>query len=71
MTVIENKDSAVKVAASAAAEQMAAVGNMEALKASRAFDKLMGQIDRGEIELDGKDGFIQHYADGAVRQGVP
>lgn len=36
MTVSEIKDLAVKVDASAAAERMAAVGNMEALKASGA-----------------------------------
>lgn len=70
MTVIENKDFAGKVDASAVAERMAAVGNMEALKASGAFDELMGQIDRGEIELDGKDGFIQHLIRAGLERGL-
>lgn len=56
MTMTEHENPAVKMDASKAAEQMATVGSMEALKASGAFDELMGQIDRGEIELDGKDG---------------
>ncbi|MBB2997585.1 putative transposase [Paeniglutamicibacter cryotolerans] len=66
----ETMDPAVKVDASAAAERMAAVGNMEALKASGAFDELMGQIDRGEIELDGKNGFIQHLISAGLERGL-
>lgn len=68
--MIENNELTVKVDASAAAERMAAVGNMEALKASGAFDELMGQIDRGEIELDGKDGFIQHLIRAGLERGL-
>jgi putative transposase len=45
--------------ASELARKAAAAGSMDALKASGAFDELMAQIDSGELELDGKDGFIQ------------
>jgi len=42
--------------ASDIAEKIAALGSMDAVKESGAFDELMGFIDRGEIQLDGKDG---------------
>lgn len=45
--------------ASDVAEKIAAIGSMNAVKESGAFDELMGFIDRGEIQLDGKNGFIQ------------
>lgn len=70
MTVIEDMDFAGRVDATAVAERMAAVGNMEALKASGAFDELMGQIDRGEIDLDGKDGFIQQLIRAGLERGL-
>lgn len=38
------------------ADKIAALGSMDAVKESGAFDELMGFIDRGEIQLDGKDG---------------
>ncbi len=73
MTVTEHENpavKAVKVNASRTAEQMAAVGSMEALKASGAFDELMDQIDRGEIELEGKDGFIQQIIKAGLERGL-
>lgn len=45
--------------ASDIAEKIAALGSMDAVKDSGAFDELMGFIGRGKIQLDGKDGFIQ------------
>lgn len=45
--------------ASDIAEKIAALGSMDAVKESGAFDELMGFIDQGEIQLDGKNGFIQ------------
>ena len=63
-------DLAVKADASAVAERMAAAGSMEALKASGAFDELMGQIDRGEIDLDGKHGFIQQLIRAGLERGL-
>ena len=42
--------------ASDIAEKIAALGSMDAVKDSGAFGELMGFIDRGEIQLDGKDG---------------
>lgn len=36
------------------ANKSAALGSMDAVKESDAFDELMGFIDRGDIQLDGK-----------------
>lgn len=47
------------VDAASMADKLADLGSMEAVKDSGAFDELMGQIDRCEIQLDGKEGFIQ------------
>ena len=66
----EHENLAGTVDAMEAAEQIAAVGNMEALKASGAFDELMGQIDRGQIELEGKDGFIQQLIKAGLERGL-
>lgn len=52
------------------ARRAAAAGSMDALKASGAFDELMAQIDSGQLELDGKDGFIQQLRD-LPRPGRP
>lgn len=38
------------------ANKFAALGSMDAVKETGAFDELMGFIDRGEIQLDGKNG---------------
>ena len=54
--------------ASDIAEKIAALGSMDAVKESGAFDELMGFIDRGEIQLDGKDGNIA--ADHPCRAGT-
>ena len=70
VTVTDHKNPVMKVDASKTAERMAAVGDMEALKSSGAFDELMGQIDRGEIELDGKDGFIRQIIKAGLERGL-
>jgi putative transposase len=43
---------------------------MEALKASGAFDELMNQIDSGQLELDGRDGFIQQLIKASLERGL-
>ncbi|MFP5315353.1 MAG: IS256 family transposase, partial [Actinomycetes bacterium] len=43
---------------------------MEALKASGAFDELMAQIDAGELEIDGKDGFLQQMIKAVLERGL-
>lgn len=58
------------VDASATAEKFAALGSMEAVKESGAFDELMAQIDAGEIQLDGKDGFIQQIIRAGLERGL-
>src|SRR5699024_10119716 len=35
-----------------------------------AFDELMGQIDAGELQLDGKDGFIQQLIKASLERGL-
>jgi putative transposase len=52
------------------ARRAAAAGSMDALKASRAFDELMAQIDSGRLELDGKDGFIQQLIKASLERGL-
>lgn len=52
------------------ARRAAAAGSMEALKASGAFDELMNQIDSGQLELDGKDGFIQQLIKASLERGL-
>ncbi|GAA3300085.1 IS256 family transposase [Glutamicibacter nicotianae] len=52
------------------AEKIAALGSMDAVKESGAFDELMGFIDRGEIQLDGKDGFIQQIIRAGLERGL-
>lgn len=52
------------------ARRAVAAGNMEALKASGAFDELMSQIDSGQLELDGKDGFIQQLIKASLERGL-
>lgn len=56
--------------ASDIAEKIAALGSMDAVKDSGAFDELMGFIDRGEIQLDGKDGFIQQIIRAGLERGL-
>lgn len=58
------------VDASAMAEKLAALGSMEAVKESGAFDELMAQIDAGEIQLDGTDGFIQQLIRAGLERGL-
>lgn len=68
---IENEQAEHDVVdASEAAEKIAELGSMEAVKSSGAFDELMGQIDRGEIELSGKDGFIQQIIRAGLERGL-
>ena len=52
------------------ARRAAAAGSMDALKASGAFDELMAQIDAGQLELDGKDGFIQQLIKASLERGL-
>jgi putative transposase len=52
------------------ARKAAAAGSMDALKASGAFDELMAQIDSGELELDGKEGFIQQLVKASLERGL-
>ena len=56
--------------ASDIAEKIAALGSMDAVKESGAFDELMGFIDRGEIQLDGKNGFIQQIIRAGLERGL-
>ncbi|MGO2081839.1 IS256 family transposase [Glutamicibacter arilaitensis] len=56
--------------ASDVAEKIAALGSMDAVKESGAFDELMGFIDRGEIQLDGKNGFIQQIIRAGLERGL-
>lgn len=58
------------VDASQTAEKFADLGSMAAVKESGAFDELMGQIDRGEIELSGKEGFIQQIIRAGLERGL-
>lgn len=58
------------VDASVTAERFAALGSMEDVKESGAFDELMAQIDAGEIELSGKDGFIQQIIRAGLEPGL-
>ena len=52
------------------ARRAAAAGSMDALKASGAFDELMAQINSGQLELDGKDGFIQQLIKASLERGL-
>lgn len=52
------------------ARRAAAAGSMDALKASGAFDELMAQIDSGQLELDGRDGFIQQLIKASLERGL-
>lgn len=58
------------VDASAMADKLAALGSMEAVKETGAFDELMAQIDAGEIQLDGTDGFIQQIIRAGLERGL-
>lgn len=69
VTVTEHSEKTM-VDAAVVAERIAAARNMETLKSSGVFDELMGQIDRGEIELDGKDGCIQQLIRAGLEGGL-
>lgn len=58
------------VDAASMADRLAELGSMEAVQDSGAFDELMGQIDRGELQLDGKDGFIQQIIRAGLERGL-
>lgn len=70
MTVEKDQDQTPMKNASDVAEKLAALGSMDAVKESGAFDELMGFIDRGEIQLDGKDGFIQQIIRAGLERGL-
>ena len=52
------------------AQRAVAAGSMDAFRASGAFDELMAQIDSGQLELDGKDGFIQQLIKASLERGL-
>lgn len=66
MTMTEHEQHDPKVLA----DKVASAGDMEALKASGAFDELMAQIDAGELEIDGKDGFLQQMIKAVLERGL-
>ncbi|WP_333483470.1 IS256 family transposase, partial [Arthrobacter sp. CAN_A1] len=43
---------------------------MEALKASGAMDELMEQIDSGQLQIDGKDGFLNQMIKAVLERGL-
>jgi putative transposase len=52
------------------AGKVAAAGDMEAFKASGAFDELMEQIDAGRLQIDGKDGFLSLMIKAVLERGL-
>jgi putative transposase len=52
------------------AAKVAAAGDMESFKASGAFDELMEQIDAGELEIDGKNGFLGRMIKAVLERGL-
>jgi putative transposase len=52
------------------AGKVAAAGDMEAFKASGAFDELMEQIDAGRLQIDGKDGFLNLMIKAVLERGL-
>lgn len=70
MTIQEDQAETPLENAADVANKFAALGSMDAVKESGAFDELMGFIDRGEIQLDGKDGFIQQIIRAGLERGL-
>ncbi|MHA7156389.1 IS256 family transposase [Arthrobacter sp. TMN-50] len=56
--------------AEALAAKVAAADGMEALKASGAMDELMEQIDSGQLQIDGKDGFLNQMIKAVLERGL-
>ena len=52
------------------AARVAAAGGMERLKESGAFDELMEQIDSGELQIDGKNGFLNQMIKAVLERGL-
>jgi putative transposase len=52
------------------AAKVAAAGGMERLKESGAFDELMEQIDAGELQIDGKNGFLNQMIKAVLERGL-
>lgn len=54
----------------ALARRVAAAGDMESFKASGAFDELMEHIDSGQLQIDGKDGFLNRMIKAVLERGL-
>ena len=52
------------------AAKVAAAGGIEQLKESGAFDELMEQIDSGELQIDGKHGFLNQMIKAVLERGL-
>jgi transposase-like protein len=52
------------------AAKVAAAGGMEQLRDSGAFDELMEQIDSGELQIDGKNGFLNQMIKAVLERGL-
>ncbi|MCY0904369.1 IS256 family transposase [Arthrobacter sp. H14-L1] len=59
-----------KLDAGTLAQRVAAVGDVEALKSSGAFDEVMEQIDSGTLEIDGKNGFLGQMIKAVLERGL-
>ncbi len=52
------------------AAKVAAAGGMEQLRESGAFEELMEQIDSGELQIDGKNGFLNQMIKAVLERGL-
>jgi putative transposase len=52
------------------AAKVAAAGGMEQLRESGAFDELMEQIDSAELQIDGKNGFLNQMIKAVLERGL-
>ena len=52
------------------AAKVAAAGGIEQLKESGAIDELMEQIDSGELQIDGKHGFLNQMIKAVLERGL-
>ena len=52
------------------AAKVAAAGDMERPRDSGVFDELMQQIDSGDLQIDGKDGFLSQMKKAVMERGL-
>ena len=52
------------------AAKVAAAGGIEQLRESGAFDELMEQIDSGQLQIDGKNGFLNQMIKAVLERGL-